>query len=444
MKNFLRQTNDPEVEAGLEETRPFFWFLILVLILLYGISINASPELREPARFIPYTTLYFIHIALHWYMPYLITQHKRLILYFAVQIFLAFSLILISQQPGVVIGLYMALAGETIGILEDWRRSIVAIAGYLVLMGATYGLIWGWGDVPGWIGGAMLMLLFILIYVMLFLRQLNARKESHELLVELQVAHDQLAEYSQQVETLTLETERQRMARELHDTLAQGLAGLVLQLEALEASLERDNTEQATQIAGQAKERARTTLADARRAIDDLRATGRTTPEAVAREVERFTLATGIPCELIIPTELNVSERNGEHVERCVSEGLANVTRHAQASQVWVTIGEENGTFDTSAQLSGTELSTGRLSIQIRDNGKGFDTEGSIPSGHYGLLGLRERARLANGELVIESEVGEGTTLRMWIPIDEKQQSTENSERIMDNAKLIMDNEGVS
>ena len=151
MKNFLRQTNDPEVEAGLEETRPFFWFLILVLILLYGISINASPELREPARFIPYTTLYFIHIALHWYMPYLVTQQKRLILYFAVQIFLAFLLILISQEPGVVIGLYMALAGETIGILEDWRRSLVAIAGYLVLMGATYGLIWGW-DKNGYSG----------------------------------------------------------------------------------------------------------------------------------------------------------------------------------------------------------------------------------------------------------------------------------------------------
>jgi len=415
MKNFLRQTNDPEVEAGLEETRPFFWFLILVLILLYGISINASPELREPARFIPYTTLYFIHIALHWYMPYLVTQPKRLVLYFAVQIFLAFLLILISQVPGVVIGLYMALAGETIGILENWRRSLVAIAGYLVLLGATYGFIWGWGNVPEWIGGAMLMLLFVLIYVMLFLRQLNARKESHELLVELQEAHDQLAEYSQQVETLTLEAERQRMARELHDTLAQGLAGLVLQLEALEASLERDNTDQATQIAGQAKERARTTLADARRAIDDLRATGRTTPEAVSREVERFTLATGIPCELEMPSALNVSERDGEHVVRCVSEGLANVTRHAQSTEVWVTILEENG----------------RLSIEIRDNGKGFDTEGSIPSGHYGLLGLRERARLANGELAIESKLGEGTTLSMWLPISE--QLTENSERITDN-----------
>ena len=115
-------------------------------------------------------------------------------------------------------------------------------------------------------------LLFVLVYVLLFMRQLHAR-------AELQEAHTQLAEYAQQVETLTLEAERQRMARELHDTLAQGLAGLVLQLEALEASLERGKTGQALQIVGQARERARTTLADARRAIDDLRATSATTPK---------------------------------------------------------------------------------------------------------------------------------------------------------------------
>jgi len=417
MKNLLRQTNDPEVEAGLEETRPFFWFLILVLIFLYGISLYADPALREPARFIPYTTLYFLHIALHWYMPYLVTQPKRLTLYLVVQIFLALLLVLISQQVGLVIGLFMALAGETMGILEDLRRSLLAMAGYLALMGLTYGFVFGWGDLSQWLGAALMMLLFVLIYVMLFLRQLNARQESQALLAELRIAHNQLAEYAQQVETLTLETERQRMARELHDTLAQGLAGLVLQLEALEANLERGNTDKAAQIAGQAKERARTTLADARRAIDDLRATGTSTLETIKREAARFTTATGIPCTLEIPPVLNVSERSGEHVVRCVSEGLANVARHAQATQVWVTIGEGKGRFDKRGA---------GLHIQIRDNGQGFDTDGGIPNGHYGLLGLRERARLAGGELTIESTPGSGTTLSMTIP--HTQQSTENSE----------------
>ena len=72
----------------------------------------------------------------------------------------------------------------------------------------------------------------------------------------------------------------------------------------------------------------------------------------------------------------------------------------------------------------------GRLHIQIRDNGQGFDSDGGIPAGHYGLLGLRERARLAHGELAIESGVGEGTILRMTIPVGNSQQSTENGKRI--------------
>jgi NarL family two-component system sensor histidine kinase YdfH len=403
MRNLFRQTNDPEVEVGIKETQPFFWFLIIVLIILYGITITSSPELRQPARFIPYTILFFLHIVLHWYMPYiLVTRRQLLPAYLVVQIILVFLLILIGQQPSLVLGLYLALAGEMIGVLDNWRWALALIPTFLLLIGLTYGLIWGWQDAPGWLAGALVMMLFVLIYVLMFMRQFNARMESQRLLEELQEAHAQLAEYSQQVETLTLEAERQRMARELHDTLAQGLAGLVLQLEALEVSLERDNTQQALQITAQAKERARTTLAEARSAIDDLRTTEASTAETIGREVEHFTAATGIPCSLEMPPALNLSEQNGEHSVRCVSEGLANVTRHARATQVWVSIEEEDG----------------RVEVQIRDNGRGFDTDSIVETGHYGLLGLRERARLADGELTIESELGAGTTLCMTLPAE--------------------------
>lgn len=420
MKNLLRQTTDPEIEAGLRETRPFFWLLILVLIFLYGITVYSDPALRQPARLVPFTILFFGHIALHWYMPYLVTEKRWLIVYLAAQIFLVNLLIWLGQQPGLIVGLYLSLAGETMGILEDLRRSLAAIVVYLGLMGVSYGLLWGWEAMPTWLGTAVLMLVFVLIYVLLFLRQLNARAESQQLLTELRAAHSQLAEYAQQVETLTLEAERQRMARELHDTLAQGLAGLVLQLEALEAHLERGNTAKAAQIAGQAKDRARITLADARRAIDDLRTTDFTTAEAVHQEVTRFTKATGIPCALELPPTLNLSGRSGEHVTRCVSEGLANVARHAQATQAWVHITEENG----------------RVGIQIRDDGQGFDTDGRIPNGHYGLLGLRERARLAGGELTIHSRQGEGTTLSMSIPTDDNLRSAGSApQKIHDGAQ---------
>lgn len=413
MKNLLRQTNDQEVKAGLKETRPCFWFLILVLIFLYGIALNADPALRQMPRLIPFTGLFFIHIVLHWYMPHWVAQKWQLTTYLVIQISLVILLIVISQQPTIVIGLYMALAGETFGILEDWRRALAAMIGYLALMGITYGLVWGWEGASGWLGSTLLVMLFVLIYVLLFIRQLNARAESKQLLTELQGTHAQLAEYAQRVESLTLAGERQRMARELHDTLAQGLTGLALQLEAVEASLERNNTAQALQITGQAKERVRTTLADARRAIDDLRATETAVRETIIREVDRFTTASGIPCTLAVPAKLTLSERNGEHVVRCVSEGLANVTRHAQATEAWVTVREENG----------------RLHVQLRDNGQGFDGNGRIEAGHYGLLGLRERARLAGGTLTVDSTPGAGTTLTMIIPTGSSQSLTDTGDQ---------------
>lgn len=400
MRNLLRQTSDPKVEAELKDTRPFFWFLVLVMVALYGISIYSSPELRQLNRLLPYTVLYFLHIALHWYMPFLVSQKGRLVAYLVIQIVLAFLLSYISQQQGVVIGLYLTLAGETIGILNDWRRSLVAVGGFLLLFAFTYSLIWGRESIPDWLGAAAIILIFILIYLVLFLRQISAREESQRLLAELQEAHTQLAEYAQQVEMLTLESERQRMARELHDTLAQGLAALVLQLEALEATLERDDTAKARQIAGQAKERARITLAEARQAIDDLRISESTPEEAIGREVERFTAATAIPCALEMPSRLNVTERKGEHVYRCVSEGLANVARHAQASQAWVKIDREDD----------------MLKVVVRDDGRGFDAKSDVASGHYGLQGLRERARLAGGNMSINSEPGQGTVLCMIVP----------------------------
>ena len=407
MKNLFHQNSDPQVEAGRKETQPFFWFLTIVLIFLYVISITSSPELQEPVRFISYTVLFILHLALHWLMPYLLVFHRKwLLVYLVVQTILVFILVQISQQPTVALGLYLALAGEAIGVLDNWRWALVVIPFYLIIIGVSYGLISGWGDLSGWLGGAVVMMLFVLVYVLLFMRQINARMESQRLLEELQETHAQLAEYAQQVETLTLEAERQRMARELHDTLAQGLAGLVLQLEALEVSLERDNTQLAVQIAGQAKGRARTTLAEARSAIDDLRAGEATTAEAIDSEVHRFTMATGIPCNLERPPVIPISERNGEHLVRCVGEGLANVARHAQATQAWVKIARQNG----------------RVAVEIGDNGRGFDQSNGVESGHYGLLGLRERARLAGGELTIASEPGAGTTLSMSLPAQSSQE----------------------
>jgi NarL family two-component system sensor histidine kinase YdfH len=223
---------------------------------------------------------------------------------------------------------------------------------------------------------------------------------------ELETAHRQLTEYAARVEDLALVNERQRLARELHDTLAQGLAGLILQLEAVDKQFAHGRPERAQAIAAQAMQRARQTLADARRAIDGLRAGDPVNlSEQVRAEAEHFTAATGLPCELELAVSTPLSASLQEHAYRAVAEGLTNVARHARARQAWVSVAEV----------------AGELEIVIRDDGVGFEPgEASGRAGHYGLIGLSERARLAGGALEVASTPGGGATLTLRLPTGER------------------------
>jgi NarL family two-component system sensor histidine kinase YdfH len=256
--------------------------------------------------------------------------------------------------------------------------------------------------------------LFAVFYVVLYVRQADARQRAQELLEDLEVAHRQLAEYATRVEELTLAAERQRMARELHDTLAQGLAGLILQLEAAQAHLVGGRSARAHEIVDQAMVHARATLRDARQAIADLREEAGVSPDlddALRQEANRFTEATGIPCQLDlnlpdtpptdVPSAMSASAEIAEHARRIVAEGLVNVARHAQANRVWLRVDSDNDGIE----------------ITIRDDGRGFEPAGVVgQAGHYGLLGIRERVRLVGGTFEVTSAPGADTTLRARLP----------------------------
>ena len=202
------------------------------------------------------------------------------------------------------------------------------------------------------------------------------------------------------VEDLTLANERQRLARELHDTLAQRLVGLTLQLDTTGALLTEESYEEAQEIVQQAMARARATLAAARCAIDDLRseASGQLTcSEAMQEEIRRFSSATGIVCHTDLVALTAIPSPFQEHVLRVVTEGLMNVTRHVQTRHVWVHTVQQDRT----------------LTVDISDDGIGFDLDVvAMHAEHYGLVGLRERARLIGGQLEVKSATGKGTTLR--------------------------------
>lgn len=384
-----------------QDERPFFIILTLILAGMFTFSVGSSPELRLPQRLIPFTLLMNVHIGLYWLSFWVDKNRKWLPAYLILQGGLAFAITALAQNMAMIFGLYMGLIGLAIGQLRNSRWVVAPVGYYLTLSLINFGIEAGWQNSIWWFVGSMPMSVFVIIYVVLYNRQSEARERSQRLFHDLQAAHHQLAEYAARVEDLTIATERQRMARELHDTLSQGLAGLILQLEAVDAHLTHNRTERAQAIVRQTMERARLTLTEARQVIDDLRQTGVLDLEdGVHQAVERFQATTGFPCELEMVIEANVPAASAEIALRAISEGLTNIARHARATRAWLRV----------------YTRAGRLEIELRDDGVGFDPA-AIQPGHYGLLGIRERVRLAQGEFALDGRPGQGACLKLSLPL---------------------------
>ena len=312
---------------------------------------------------------------------------------------LVFAIGLLVQQDNVVLNLYLALILSAIALLRRARFVMLVAVGYVLLFllsNQAWGTqIWNVNLLVDKTDYAALLLL-VVGFILLYVQQVRAH-------TQLAQANERLQAQALRIEELTLVTERQRLARELHDTLAQGVAGLVMQLEAANAQLSQRHLQMVEDILHQAMGSARGTLADARNAIDDLRtcSSGEEFREAIDEEIRRFTTATGIPCMAELQALSQVPAMLYEHTFRMVREGLQNVARHAQARAARVHIVREEET----------------LMIEVQDDGIGFESEGPMErSGHYGLIGLRERARLAGGILNVESRPRGGTTLRLLLP----------------------------
>jgi len=382
---------------------PFFLILTFVFIFVYIQSINMNASLRVPGRLILFTVLMILHITLHW-LGVGLKKWNQVAVYLVIQGTLAFTIVYMGNNIGPLMGVYMGLIGETIGLLREKSRWLVAaVAGLLGLSFLNYLLLEGRGEWYWWLLATLPMTFFVAVYVILYSRQAEARQQAQLLLKDLETANRQLTEYAARVEDLTIANERQRMARELHDTLSQGLAGLILQLEAADAHLVGNRPERVRAILQQSMEKARGTLTEARQAIDDLRQPGELDfVDAILRESERFTNATGIPCEPHIDVKVDLPEQVADASIRAISESLTNIARHAQAKNV-------NLRVTTSNDLK-------EMEIEIVDDGIGFDLP-SVERGHYGLLGMRERVRLVGGSVDVFSEPGRGTQIVIRFPL---------------------------
>jgi NarL family two-component system sensor histidine kinase YdfH len=236
--------------------------------------------------------LMILQFCLHWICLSGKLQRNWYWLYFLLQGLCTLALSFIWSDMIITLGLYLVLVIEVLSLIKQVRRIVVVVASYLMLFMLT--VVWQLMNWAIWmtLESALLLIIFIIGWVILSMQQVHARST-------LEAAHLQLAAYAMRVEELTLVNERQRLARELHDTLAQDLVGLTLQLERVDLHLDKQRFERARELVQQAMARARATLSETRSAIDDLRACTLGPDDlllAIQREINRFTETTSIAC----------------------------------------------------------------------------------------------------------------------------------------------------
>ena len=381
---------------------PFYIFISLLLGVIGAVSIRNLWVGSSLGYAVLFAFLLLLQIGLFWLNTWQYSNPRWLIFYYPAQVILIVAMV---NQPftsdinltflGSAI---LCLIGESLGLFGNTRRALYL--GLFLFVFMIVMLYWQVERERIWIALSNMLINggFIVLLMVMFNQQLIERQKAVDLAESLESANAKLAAYNAKIESLTLQNERQRMARELHDTLAQGVAGLVLQLEAVKAHLASSRTERATEIVEQSIARARSTLAESRAAIDDLRAAPISMEDSVRKEVEHFKQSTGLPCGLELSvTENQLPVETTNHALNILSESLTNIARHADATQAKVKFFIQNQT----------------LELEICDNGKGFDVKNET-KGHYGLVGMHERARLTGGMLVIESNAN-GTCVQFGV-----------------------------
>jgi signal transduction histidine kinase len=206
-----------------------------------------------------------------------------------------------------------------------------------------------------------------------------------------------------QIERSAVKDERERIARELHDTIEQELAGLSIQLRNARQRI-ATAPEQASQSLGLAEQMLRHCREEARTSIRDLRSTAlelrglhgaleeMLTPLATEAGAHFSLEVKGEPYHLAGPSEI--------HLLRIAHEAVANAARHASPRLIQVKL----------------EFTPETISLEVRDDGCGFDTNAPAPRGHFGMLGIRERVNKLQGTIQTHSEPGKGTRIHVVVP----------------------------
>ncbi|HEY9643089.1 MAG TPA: response regulator [Coleofasciculaceae cyanobacterium] len=233
--------------------------------------------------------------------------------------------------------------------------------------------------------------------------QLQLQERNHQLQAadaELRRALEQERSLNQQIERLATLEERNRIARDIHDSLGHALVALNIQMETA-LTLWHDAPDKAYDFLKEAKQLGTQALQAVRESVADMRTTplqGQLLEGAIAMLIQEFHYTTGIQPNCQIQLSFPFSNLTSTVIYRVIQEGLTNICKHANATAVNLRI----------------QSDAAAISLTLQDNGKGFQVD-SHPSG-FGIQGMRERIINLGGQLEITSQPGGGCQIQVVLP----------------------------
>jgi signal transduction histidine kinase len=297
---------------------------------------------------------------------------------------IAIEFILLSGTP------LMLFPGEPLGSLRN--QFSIQIRGSNLSLSVPF---MAFSFMSAFIRSLILGILGVLEY-----RIMSSQRKQRAELVE---ANEKLTHYALAIEQLTVSRERNRMARELHDTLAHTLSSVAVELEAVKTLIKRKPAE-ALNLVDQSLGITRSGLNETRKALQDLRALpieDLGLPLALKTQAESIAERGGIKLKIRIDKGMDKVPPDAAYcIYRVAQEGLENVVRHSDASQAILRLVHSDG----------------HLKLTIQDDGRGFDPQSVDDSERFGLRGMSERADMLGGKLIVDSVPGKGTTIHLVLP----------------------------
>jgi signal transduction histidine kinase len=309
-----------------------------------------------------------------------------------------------TTRAGFPFILLFFILSVTVMLYNPLRPGLAWLAGFILLTG------WFFFEQEGLSGGLQAMAIYTGGYLLFgvvtnaLTQARSTQRQNALLLSELQAKNRQLEEYAAQVETLAVVEERNRLAREMHDTIGHRLTTAAVQLEGAQR-LAASEPERTAAMIGAGRQQVREALQDLRRTVGRLREPVEielSLPQALNRLAASFQAATDLVVHLELPENAGeVPSAQRLALYRTAQEGLTNIQRHAAAHQV----------------LLHLECLPDRICLQVIDDGNGLIA--SSPGTGFGLRGLQERAAQLGGAITLSDRPGGGTILAIQLPIQE-------------------------